>query len=140
MPKSTNGDTFLGGEDFDMRIVNYLADEFKKENRFDLTKDKMALQRLKRLRSFPLLVKQKLTNHLFYGLLSQPLHMVIKLTRAKQKVWFKQINTTRKQQTTSKTWASPSDRRMILYGMTRMPKVMEDTNFLVKSLTKALTR
>ena len=45
--KSTNGDTFLGGEDFDMRIVNYLADEFKKEHSVDLTKDKMALQRLK---------------------------------------------------------------------------------------------
>jgi molecular chaperone DnaK len=45
--KSTNGDTFLGGEDFDMRIVNYLAEEFQKENGVDLTKDKMALQRLK---------------------------------------------------------------------------------------------
>ncbi len=45
--KSTNGDTFLGGEDFDMRIVNYLADEFKKEHGVDLTLDKMALQRLK---------------------------------------------------------------------------------------------
>ena len=45
--KSTNGDTFLGGEDFDLRIVQYLADEFKKENGVDLTKDKMALQRLK---------------------------------------------------------------------------------------------
>src|SRR3954454_13520802 len=45
--KSTNGDTFLGGEDFDMRIVQYLADEFKKEHGVDLTKDKMALQRLK---------------------------------------------------------------------------------------------
>ena len=45
--KSTNGDTFLGGEDFDMRIVNYLAEEFKKENGVDLAQDKMALQRLK---------------------------------------------------------------------------------------------
>ncbi len=45
--KSTNGDTFLGGEDFDMRIVNYLADQFKKENGVDLSKDKMALERLK---------------------------------------------------------------------------------------------
>ncbi len=45
--KSTNGDTFLGGEDFDMRIVEYLADEFKKEHGVDLTSDKMALQRLK---------------------------------------------------------------------------------------------
>ena len=42
-----SGDTFLGGEDFDMRIVNYLAEEFKKENGVDLTQDKMALQRLK---------------------------------------------------------------------------------------------
>ncbi len=45
--KSTNGDTFLGGEDFDMRLVEYLADEFKKENGIDLRKDKLALQRLK---------------------------------------------------------------------------------------------
>jgi molecular chaperone DnaK len=45
--KSTNGDTFLGGEDFDMRIVEYLADEFKKEQGIDLRKDKLALQRLK---------------------------------------------------------------------------------------------
>ena len=45
--KSTNGDTYLGGEDFDMRIVDYLASEFKKENGVDLKKDKMALQRLK---------------------------------------------------------------------------------------------
>jgi molecular chaperone DnaK len=45
--KSTNGDTFLGGEDFDMRIVDFLADEFKKETSVDLRKDKLALQRLK---------------------------------------------------------------------------------------------
>ena len=45
--KSTNGDTFLGGEDFDMRIVDYLADEFKKEQGIDLRSDKLALQRLK---------------------------------------------------------------------------------------------
>ena len=45
--KSTNGDTFLGGEDFDMRLVDYLADEFKKEQGIDLRKDKLALQRLK---------------------------------------------------------------------------------------------
>jgi molecular chaperone DnaK len=45
--KSTNGDTFLGGEDFDMKLVNYLADEFKKEQGIDLRSDKLALQRLK---------------------------------------------------------------------------------------------
>ena len=47
--KSTNGDTFLGGEDFDMRLVNYLADEFQKEQGIDLRRDKLALQRLKEL-------------------------------------------------------------------------------------------
>jgi molecular chaperone DnaK len=45
--KSTNGDTFLGGEDFDARLLNYLSDEFKKENGIDLKQDKLALQRLK---------------------------------------------------------------------------------------------
>src|SRR5262249_56091314 len=45
--KSTNGDTFLGGEDFDIRVVNYLADEFKKESGIDLRSDRLALQRLK---------------------------------------------------------------------------------------------
>ena len=45
--KSTNGDTFLGGEDFDMRLINYLADEFQKEQGIDLRKDQLALQRLK---------------------------------------------------------------------------------------------
>ena len=45
--KSTNGDTFLGGEDFDHRIIDYLADEFKKDNAIDLRSDKLALQRLK---------------------------------------------------------------------------------------------
>ena len=45
--RSTNGDTFLGGEDFDIRILNYLADEFKKQNGVDLRQDKLALQRLK---------------------------------------------------------------------------------------------
>ena len=45
--KSTNGDTFLGGEDFDQRVVNFLADEFKKENGIDLRSDRLALQRLK---------------------------------------------------------------------------------------------
>ena len=48
--KSTNGDTFLGGEDFDMRLVNYLADEFQKEQGIDLRRDKLALQRLKEVR------------------------------------------------------------------------------------------
>jgi molecular chaperone DnaK len=87
--KSTNGDTFLGGEDFDMRIVNYLADEFKKENSVDLTKDKMALQRLKEAAEKAKIElsssSQTEINQPFISMGSngQPLHMVMKLTRAK---------------------------------------------------------
>ncbi len=88
--KSTNGDTFLGGEDFDMRIVNYLADEFKKENGVDLSKDKMALQRLKEAAEKAKIELSSATqteiNQPFISMdasTGQPLHMVMKLTRAK---------------------------------------------------------
>ncbi len=88
--KSTNGDTFLGGEDFDMRIVDYLASEFKKESGVDLKSDKMALQRLKESaeKAKIELSSQSQTeiNQPFISMdpkTSQPLHLVIKLTRAK---------------------------------------------------------
>ncbi|HAC48135.1 MAG TPA: molecular chaperone DnaK, partial [Sulfitobacter sp.] len=87
--KSTNGDTFLGGEDFDMRIVNYLADEFKKANGVDLTQDKMALQRLKEAAEKAKIElsssSQTEINQPFIsmGKDGSPLHMVMKLTRAK---------------------------------------------------------
>jgi len=88
--KSTNGDTFLGGEDFDMRIVNYLAEEFQKENGVDLTKDKMALQRLKEAAEKAKIElsssSQTEINQPFIsmdGASGQPLHLVVKLTRAK---------------------------------------------------------
>ena len=87
--KSTNGDTFLGGEDFDMRIVQYLADEFKKEHGVDLTGDKMALQRLKEAAEKAKIElsssSQTEINQPFISMGSngQPLHMVMKLTRAK---------------------------------------------------------
>ena len=86
--KSTNGDTFLGGEDFDMRLVNYLADEFKKEQGIDLRSDKLALQRLKEaaekakieLRS----ATQTEVNLPFITAdASGPKHLTMKLTRAK---------------------------------------------------------
>ncbi|HEU0159864.1 MAG TPA: Hsp70 family protein, partial [Hyphomicrobiaceae bacterium] len=86
--KSTNGDTFLGGEDFDLRIVDYLADEFKKEQSVDLRKDKLALQRLKEeaekakkeLSSVP----QYEVNLPFISMNANgPLHLNIKLSRAK---------------------------------------------------------
>merc|ERR1711974_424251 len=87
--KSTNGDTFLGGEDFDMRIVNYLADEFKKTNGVDLTQDKMALQRLKEAAEKAKIelssASQTEINQPFIsmGKDGSPLHMVMKLTRSK---------------------------------------------------------
>ena len=88
--KSTNGDTFLGGEDFDMRIVNYLADEFKKEHGVDLTLDKMALQRLKEAAEKAKIELSNSTqteiNQPFISMdknTGQPLHLVVKLTRAK---------------------------------------------------------
>ena len=87
--KSTNGDTFLGGEDFDMRIVNYFAEEFKKEHGVDLTKDKMALQRLKEAAEKAKIElsssSQTEINQPFIsmGKDGTPLHMVMKLTRAK---------------------------------------------------------
>ncbi|MDG1171069.1 MAG: Hsp70 family protein, partial [Sulfitobacter sp.] len=80
--KSTNGDTFLGGEDFDMRIVNYLADQFKKEHGVDLSKDKMALQRLKEAAEKAKIelssANQTEINQPFIsmGSTGQPLHMV----------------------------------------------------------------
>src|SRR6195256_4357983 len=86
--KSTNGDTFLGGEDFDMRLVNYLADEFKKEQGVDLRKDKLALQRLKEEAEK---AKKELSSVPSYDVnlpfismnASGPLHLTLKLTRAK---------------------------------------------------------
>ncbi len=87
--KSTNGDTFLGGEDFDMRIVNYLADEFKKTNGVDLTQDKMALQRLREAAEKAKIelssASQTEINQPFIsmGKDGSPLHMVMKLTRSK---------------------------------------------------------
>ncbi|MGR3693476.1 MAG: Hsp70 family protein, partial [Sagittula sp.] len=88
--KSTNGDTFLGGEDFDMRIVNYLADEFKKEQGIDLQQDKLALQRLKEAAEKAKIelssASQTEINQPFISMdpkAGQPLHLVMKLTRAK---------------------------------------------------------
>jgi molecular chaperone DnaK len=85
---STNGDTFLGGEDFDMRLINYLADEFKKENKMDLTGDPLAMQRLKEAAEkakIELSSSQQTEVNLPYITAdgSGPKHLVVKLSRAK---------------------------------------------------------
>ncbi|MEC8014485.1 MAG: molecular chaperone DnaK [Pseudomonadota bacterium] len=149
--KSTNGDTFLGGEDFDMRIVSYLADEFKKEHGVDLTKDKMALQRLKEAAEKAKIElsssSQTEINQPFISMdpsSGQPLHMVMKLTRAKLeslvgdliKNSLKPCAAALKDAGLS---ASDVDEVVLVGGMTRMPKVIEEvTKFFGKEPHKGV--
>jgi molecular chaperone DnaK len=149
--KSTNGDTFLGGEDFDMRIVNYLADEFKKENGVDLTKDKMALQRLKEAAEKAKIelssTSQTEINQPFIsmdGSTGQPLHLVMKLTRAKLeslvgdliKASLKPCKAAMKD---AGLGADDIDEIVLVGGMTRMPRVMEEvTKFFGKEPHKGV--
>ncbi len=142
--KSTNGDTFLGGEDFDMRIVNYLADEFKKANAVDLTKDKMALQRLKEAAEKAKIELSSSSsteiNQPFISMGSdgQPLHMVMKLTRAKlESLVSDLIKSSMKpcQAALKDAGLSTSDidEVVLVGGMTRMPRVKEEvTKFFGK--------
>ncbi|WP_297970214.1 molecular chaperone DnaK [uncultured Amaricoccus sp.] len=136
--KSTNGDTFLGGEDFDMRIVQYLADEFKKESGVDLTKDKMALQRLKEAAEKAKIelssASQTEINQPFISMdpkTHQPLHLVMKLTRAKlESLVADLIAKTLKPCQNALKDAGVSkgeiDEVVLVGGMTRMPKVIEE--------------
>ncbi|ASM73879.1 MULTISPECIES: molecular chaperone DnaK [Roseobacteraceae] len=148
--KSTNGDTFLGGEDFDMRIVNYLAGEFKKEHNVDLTQDKMALQRLKEAAEKAKIElsssSQTEINQPFIsmGANGQPLHMVMKLTRAKLeslvgdliKASMKPCAAALKDAGLS---ASDIDEVVLVGGMTRMPRVIEEvTKFFGKEPHKGV--
>ena len=149
--KSTNGDTFLGGEDFDMRIVNYLADEFKKEHNVDLTKDKMALQRLKEAAEKAKIElsssSQTEINQPFISMdpaTGTPLHMVIKLTRAKLeslvndliKASLKPCQAALKDAGLS---ANEIDEVVLVGGMTRMPKVISEvTKFFGKEPHKGV--
>ena len=138
--KSTNGDTFLGGEDFDMRIVNYLAEEFKKENGVDLTQDKMALQRLKEAAEKAKIelssASQTEINQPFIsmdGATGQPLHLVLKLTRAKLESLVGDLikSSIKPCQAALKDaglTTSDIDEVVLVGGMTRMPKVMEEVS------------
>ena len=133
--KSTNGDTFLGGEDFDMRIVDYLADEFKKENGVDLRSDKLALQRLKEEAEK---AKKELSTTAQYDLnlpfismnASGPLHLNLKLTRAKleslvEDLIAKTIGPCQQALKDAGLKASDIDEVVLVGGMTRMPKVVD---------------
>ncbi|NOZ33505.1 MAG: molecular chaperone DnaK [Alphaproteobacteria bacterium] len=133
--KSTNGDTFLGGEDFDMRLVDYLADEFKKEQGIDLRSDKLALQRLKEAAekakielssatqtevNLPFITADK----------SGPKHLQLKLTRAKleslvEALIKRTVGPCKSALKDAGLSASEIDEIVLVGGMTRMPRVQE---------------
>ncbi|MEX0954801.1 MAG: molecular chaperone DnaK [Rhizobiaceae bacterium] len=133
--KSTNGDTFLGGEDFDMKLVNYLADEFKKDQGIDLKNDKLALQRLKEAAEKAKIELSSSTQtevNLPFITADQsgPKHLTMKLTRAK----FEQLVEELVQRTIAPCKAALKDAGIkageidevvLVGGMTRMPKVQE---------------
>jgi molecular chaperone DnaK len=133
--KSTNGDTFLGGEDFDMRLVEYLAEEFRKESGIDLKKDKLALQRLKEAAEkakIELSSAQQTEINLPYitADASGPKHLTLKLTRSKFEALVddlvqKTIEPCRKALKDAGLTAAEIDEVILVGGQTRMPKVQE---------------
>src|SRR6202008_4736910 len=134
--RSTNGDTFLGGEDFDIRILNYLADEFKKQNGVDLRQDKLALQRLKEVAEQ---AKKELSSRTEFDVSipfismdanRNPLHLNMKITRAK----FEALVDDLVQKTIGPCKAALKDAGLsandikevvLVGGMTRMPKIQQ---------------
>ncbi|CAM5221756.1 Fe-S protein assembly chaperone HscA [Bosea thiooxidans] len=133
--KSTNGDTFLGGEDFDMRLVEYLADEFKREQGIDLKKDKLALQRLKEAAEkakIELSTTAQTEINLPYitADATGPKHLAIKLSRAKfeslvDDLVQRTIEPCKKALKDAGLSAGQIDEVVLVGGMTRMPKVQE---------------
>ncbi|MFZ5791478.1 MAG: molecular chaperone DnaK [Pseudomonadota bacterium] len=133
--KSTNGDTFLGGEDFDARIIDYLADEFKKEQGIDLRKDRLALQRLKEAAEkakIELSSSMQTEVNLPFITADQtgPKHLNIKLTRAKLEALVddliqKTIEPCRAALKDAGLKSSEINEVILVGGMTRMPKVIE---------------
>jgi len=133
--KSTNGDTFLGGEDFDMRLVGYLADEFQKEQGIDLRKDKLALQRLKEAAEKAKIELSSTTQTeinlpFITADASGPKHMTMKLTRAKFEALVddliqKTMEPCKKALKDAGLSAAEINEVVLVGGMTRMPKVQE---------------
>ncbi len=133
--KSTNGDTFLGGEDFDMRLVNYLADEFQKEQGIDLRRDKLALQRLKESAEKAKIELSSTTQTeinlpFITADASGPKHLTMKLTRAKFEALVddliqKTVEPCRRALKDAGLSAAEINEVVLVGGMTRMPKVQE---------------
>jgi molecular chaperone DnaK len=133
--KSTNGDTYLGGDDFDLRVMDWLVDEFKKDQGIDLRKDRMALQRLKESAErakIELSSSQETEINLPFitADASGPKHMVIKLTRAKLEQLVddliqRTIEPCRKALADADVTAKDIQEIVLVGGMTRMPKVIQ---------------
>jgi molecular chaperone DnaK len=133
--KSTNGDTFLGGEDFDMRLVEYLAAEFKKEQGIDLTKDKLALQRLKEAAEKAKIelssaIQTDINLPYITADASGPKHLALKLSRSKFEALVddliqRTVEPCKKALKDAGLVAGQIDEVVLVGGMTRMPKVQE---------------
>ena len=141
--KSTNGDTFLGGEDFDQAIIDFLADEFKKENGIDLRSDRMALQRLKEAAEKAKIELSSTTQSevnlpFITADQSGPKHLNVKLTRAKYENMVdalvqRSLEPCKKALKDAGVSASEIDEVILVGGMTRMPKIIETVqNFFGK--------
>jgi molecular chaperone DnaK len=134
--RSTNGDTFLGGEDFDIRVLNYIADEFRKQNGVDLRQDKLALQRLKEVAE---LAKKELSSRSDFDVNvpfismdanRNPLHLNMKITRAKFEALVddlvqKTLEPCRLALKDAGINAGQIDEVVLVGGMTRMPKIQQ---------------
>ena len=147
--KSTNGDTFLGGEDFDNKIVDYLANEFKKENGIDLKTDKLALQRLKEAAEKAKIelssaVQTEVNLPFITADKTGPKHINLKLTRAKLEALVEDLikKTLPPCQTALKDAglsAGEIQEVILVGGMTRMPKITEEVkNFFGKEPNKSV--
>ncbi|WP_282186534.1 molecular chaperone DnaK [Azospirillum aestuarii] len=133
--KSTNGDTFLGGEDFDARIIDYLADEFQKEQGIDLRKDRLALQRLKEAAEKAKIelssaMQTEVNLPFITADQSGPKHLNVKLTRAKlealvDELVARTIEPCKAALKDAGLKANEIDEVILVGGMTRMPKVIE---------------
>ena len=136
--KSTNGDTFLGGEDFDHQIIEYLADEFKSSEGIDLRKDKLALQRLKEAAEkakieLSSVVQTDVNLPFITADATGPKHLNVKLTRAKLEQLVEELvqRTIKPCQAALKDAGVKSgeiDEVILVGGMTRMPKIIETVN------------
>ncbi len=149
--KSTNGDTFLGGEDFDQKIIDYLADQFKSDSGIDLRGDRMALQRLKEAAEKAKIELSSATQtevNLPFITADQsgPKHLAVKLTRAKleslvEELVERSLEPCRKALKDAGVKASDIDEVILVGGMTRMPKRLKRSrNSLAVSRIAALTR